>query len=700
MFTIKEFRSWSKPDNVPGLIGRKKVDWSIFEYGSHIPLIFHEDFENANQGIQIDMGKSEKIELLISDKIFEANLVNIDRKAVEYDTLQIRYDTNKELKDFLREKFQTSYNYLKKLRDQDEENSRKQHVVPDEIAEYIEFYETDEPFKYKLRLITAKNNIKRNVWWVNQGKTLQAELKESIIWAPIESSSGRSIYNWDTLAEVEKDDIILHYANGALRYVSKVITPAIISPIPESIDNGDWSDTGRLIKLEYYELEPVISLEKFNEELKNLNIEKGPINVKGEANQGYLFRFNEKGLKIIQKSQPETIWPDFAIVEDVEDTVVEYNAREILENIKKYIKSNGFIYPDGLIENFYLSLKTKPFVLLAGISGTGKTRLVRLFAEALKCKYKLVSVRPDWSDGSDLLGYKNIQGKFVPGAVIDYIKKANENPDEIYFLCLDEMNLARVEYYFSDFLSKMETRRREGVEFVTDKLLDSDTFEYEDDREKYGDIIIPENLYIVGTVNMDETTHPFSKKVLDRANTIEFNEVYLDNFLFSDDVDTVLDALPFKVNNDFLKAQYLTLNDCIEGNEELLKDIIDKLVEINNILQEANLQVGYRVRDELCFYMLYNQREGLLDENIAFDFQLMQKILPRIQGSGEAIKKVLVNLFKFTTGRDYSGEDGDIGEKAMEYVKANSDLLYPRSATKLAYMIQRYEEEGFTSYWL
>lgn len=411
-------------------------------------------------------------------------------------------------------------------------------------------------------------------------------------------------------------------------------------------------------------------------------------------------------MKIIQKSQPETIWPDFAIVEDVEDiedtvdTVVEYSTREIMDNIKKYIKSKGFIYSDGLIENFHLSLKTKPFVLLAGISGTGKTRLVRLFAEALKCKYKLVSVRPDWSDGSDLLGYKNIQGKFVPGAVIDYIKKANENPDEIYFLCLDEMNLARVEYYFSDFLSKMETRRRKGVEIVTDKLLDSDTFEYEDDREKYGDIIIPENLYIVGTVNMDETTHPFSKKVLDRANTIEFNEVYLDNFLFNDDVDTVLDDISFKVTNDFLKAEYLTLNDCIEGNEELLKDIIDKLVEINNILQEANLQVGYRVRDELCFYMLYNQLDGLLDKNTAFDFQLMQKILPRIQGSGEAIRRVLVKLFKFTTGHNLSTEEGNIGEKAMKYVEANSDLLYLKSAAKLAYMLKRFEEEGFTSYWL
>jgi len=378
----------------------------------------------------------------------------------------------------------------------------------------------------------------------------------------------------------------------------------------------------------------------------------------------------------------------------------DIQAVEIIDNIKKYIKSKGFIYPDGLIENFYLSLKTKPFVLLAGISGIGKTRLVRLFAEALKCKYKLVSVRPDWSDGSDLLGYKNIQGKFVPGAVIDYIKKANENPDEIYFLCLDEMNLARVEYYFSDFLSKMETRRREGVEFVTDKLLDSDTFEYEDDREKYGDIIIPENLYIVGTVNMDETTHPFSKKVLDRANTIEFNEVYLANFKLDDGLETDIDVIPFKVNNDFLKAEYLTLKDCLEDDEEFIMEIIDKLVEINNILQEANLQVGYRVRDELCFYMLYNHREELLDKNTAFDFQLMQKILPRIQGSGEAIRRVLVKLFEFTTGHDLSTEEGNIGEKAMDYVKANSDLLYPRSATKLAYMLKRFEEEGFTSYWL
>jgi len=378
----------------------------------------------------------------------------------------------------------------------------------------------------------------------------------------------------------------------------------------------------------------------------------------------------------------------------------DIQAAEIIDYIKKYIKSKGFIYPDGLIQNFYLSLKTKPFVLLAGISGTGKTRLVRLFAEALGCKYKLISVRPDWSDGSDLLGYKNIQGKFVPGAVIDYIKEANEDPDNIYLLCLDEMNLARVEYYFSDFLSLMETREKAGNRIVTDVLLDSNNFEKEEDRRKYGGLVLPDNLYIVGTVNMDETTHPFSKKVLDRANTIEFNEVYLDNFLFNDDVDTVLDDISFKVTNDFLKAEYLTLNDCIEGNEELLKDIIDKLVEINNILQEANLQVGYRVRDELCFYMLYNHREELLDKNTAFDFQLMQKILPRIQGSGEAIRRVLVKLFEFTTGHDLSTEEGNIGEKAMDYVKANSDLLYPRSATKLAYMLKRFEEEGFTSYWL
>ena len=121
---------------------------------------------------------------------------------------------------------------------------------------------------------------------------------------------------------------------------------------------------------------------------------------------------------------------------------------EKLEQIKSYISSRGYFYPDGIIDNFYLSLKSKPFVILAGISGTGKTRLIKLFAEAVGAtvnngRFSLVSVRPDWSDSSDLFGHLDINGKFVAGSILEFIKNAEDEQDKPYFLCLDEMNLSQ-----------------------------------------------------------------------------------------------------------------------------------------------------------------------------------------------------------------------------------------------------------------
>ncbi|MFW6017164.1 MAG: hypothetical protein ACOCRK_12055, partial [bacterium] len=117
----------------------------------------------------------------------------------------------------------------------------------------------------------------------------------------------------------------------------------------------------------------------------------------------------------------------------------DFDIKDIVVGITNYISSKGFTYPPGLIENFYLSLKTKPFVLLAGVSGTGKTKLVKLFAEAIGCteengQFKMISVRPDWSDSSDLLGYKNIRDKFQPGPMIEVLQDAAANPDDIYFV--------------------------------------------------------------------------------------------------------------------------------------------------------------------------------------------------------------------------------------------------------------------------
>lgn len=181
--------------------------------------------------------------------------------------------------------------------------------------------------------------------------------------------------------------------------------------------------------------------------------------------------------------------------------------KDVIARIKMYIASRGFRYGDGLVENFYLSLKSKPFVILAGTSGTGKTRLVQLFAQAIGAVYKMVPVRPDWSDSSDLFGHVNLNGEFVPGAITEFVFEASEHMEKPYILCLDEMNLARVEYYMSDILSVIESRDFDSEgRIVTAPLLSAAQCGQRECDWKYAGMQLSENLYIVGTVNMDETT--------------------------------------------------------------------------------------------------------------------------------------------------------------------------------------------------
>ncbi len=390
----------------------------------------------------------------------------------------------------------------------------------------------------------------------------------------------------------------------------------------------------------------------------------------------------------------------------------EVSTKETIETIKRYIASEGFNYDDGLIENFYLSLKAKPFVLLAGTSGTGKTRLVRLFAEAIGAKkkekddteennsrYLQVAVKPDWSDSTDLFGHVNLKNEFVPGAIIEFIKKAEDDPEKLpYILCLDEMNLARVEYYFSDFLSVMETRDRKGDSITTDRLIPKGCYSGDEEAGKlYADLIIPENLYIVGTVNMDETTFPFSKKVLDRANTIEFSHV---DFELPDEFDDK-EVAPSMVGNDFLKANYLNLKKDCKDRWESVNTFNDTVSKVNDILKKGDAHFGYRMRDEIIFYMLYNEDMGLLSEKEAFDNQIMQKILPRIQGSSETTANLLKELFTKVCAGPYTSKSGQSDARKMEaYLSDGGIADYPKSAKKICMMLRRYEDDDFTSFWV
>ena len=371
--------------------------------------------------------------------------------------------------------------------------------------------------------------------------------------------------------------------------------------------------------------------------------------------------------------------------------VLVMKTAEKIEHLHKYIRSKGFNYSLKDVANFYLSLKTKPFVILAGISGTGKTQLARKFAEAINAKCELIPVKPDWTDNSDLIGYVDIDNKFKEKSIIKIIKEATSQPQKIYIVLLDEMNLARVEHYFSDFLSIIETREYDGNRIVTKNLITDVNYKEE---EELKELIIPENVYIVGTVNMDETTHPFSRKVLDRANSIELNQVDLDWINESlGKIEKLED-----VNNDFLKAKYLRFGDLPENEKGYCKKIINALKEIDKILKEADFQIGYRIRDELCFYMLYQREiEDIISYEEAFDFQIMQKILPRIQGSSSRVKKTIVKLIGYLSGKgdfdeNYSVED--IVKKVSEVTKNK------KSINKLLFMLRRYEDDGFTSFWI
>ncbi|MGY2611857.1 MrcB family domain-containing protein [Bacillus pretiosus] len=362
---------------------------------------------------------------------------------------------------------------------------------------------------------------------------------------------------------------------------------------------------------------------------------------------------------------------------------VHLDQQSIIDHVSSYIQSKGFFYEKKDLINFFLSLKTKPFVILSGISGTGKTKIVQWFAESLGAteengQFTLIPVRPDWSDSSDLLGYVNLQGEFQERPLIKVLENADTNPNRPYFVVLDEMNLARVEYYFSDFLSVIESRKWKDGKIVTSPVLP------ESITNKH--ITIPSNVYIIGTVNMDETTHPLSKKVLDRANTIEFNTVNLDYFNFLMDVEEKEAEI---ASNRSLETEYLHLKECFKENEDLVRNISNILIEINKIIESVGAQVGYRIRDEICFYMAYNEQGKLLSFDEALDYQIYQKILPRLAGSDGRTEEVLKQLYVLCANEEY-----DSGNNDASYAK------YPRSANKLSHMLRRFEYDGFTSFWI
>ena len=376
---------------------------------------------------------------------------------------------------------------------------------------------------------------------------------------------------------------------------------------------------------------------------------------------------------------------------------------------------------------YITAIKSKPFLLLAGISGTGKSRIVRELARACwdvdseeykahKPKnFEMVQVKPNWHDSSELIGYvSRIDGvRYVVGPFLKFMVKAIQDPNTPYFLCLDEMNLAPVEQYFAEFLSVVESRKvdKDG-NVVTDPLVDySSTEEYKslidqlfcDDAERNAyltevggkRLTIPQNLIVVGTVNMDETTFSFSRKVLDRAMTIEMNEVDLMAGLTNRHENIG------KIEFDDIIGKAVEGVDVYAAHEGVCKKAIEYLESINATLDKTPFKVAYRTRNELLLYVVNNLSWKTDDESEYFviaralDEITCMKILTRIEGDET---KVSAN---FLDGLGNAIKSGlvEIDKDLLQANKSHKgDAYQPISLDKLDEMKERLKS-GYTSFW-
>lgn len=360
---------------------------------------------------------------------------------------------------------------------------------------------------------------------------------------------------------------------------------------------------------------------------------------------------------------------------------------------------------------YITAIKSKPLLLLAGISGTGKSRIVRELARACweegteeykahKPKnFEIVQVKPNWHDSSELIGYvSRVSGnpEFMVGDFLKFVAKAWENPDVPYFLCLDEMNLAPVEQYFAEYLSVVESRKSQDDGTVkTDAILKKVDEEWyfnltalltsnESIRQQFNTngITIPQNLIVVGTVNMDETTFSFSRKVLDRAMTIEMNEVDLKGGLKKHHEQIG------KLGRAELIGTAVEGVDIYEPNKDVCEKVIDYLQEINAKLEGTPFKVAYRTRNEFLLYVVNNlpyKQEGESDDFViqrALDEITSMKVLSRIEGDETKVSRTFLNSLE------------EVIQTALPEISIENSV----SLKKLTEMKKRLES-GYTSFW-
>lgn len=445
-------------------------------------------------------------------------------------------------------------------------------------------------------------------------------------------------------------------------------------------------DVYKQIGIESSELEELVgvnALNTFNENLKRNN-EELKVNIKNiekdiKIKSRYLQEINDL---IEMSKQEEERLISLGLLNSKEETdkvkeKVDINKDEYIDYIIKYLACSyrdNLYYNKETIERLYTALSTSQLVILSGSPGTGKTSLIEGFSDAIGANKKIISVQPNWTETQDLIGFYNpIDKKYISTPFLDFLIDAKSNDDSLYIVCLDEMNLAHVEYYFAEFLSKLESKNRElelysediyiknkeeieiQMKFIENKynikskedifnIEDMSIFEkYNELKSQYQNLIkynhkltIPSNIRFVGTINKDETTKNLSPKVVDRSFIMEVEKYSeetkkhmlekMDEYKANYDKVLNLDSKDFRVNR-------------LDIDEE-------KLNELKNISGIVNKEFGISLNNRFYKQVGEIMSVGIINEEELLDSIILTKIIPKINVYIESDNEEKINKFE------------------------------------------------------
>ena len=604
-------------------------------------------------------------------------------------------------------------------------NSDNNELIPEIVAaiesDYVQNSINEVAFKFQ----KASDFFEyfKNLKEPNEGfyKTLQKKYLDSestysefIKTLPVDSEEYKLIYSIGKLISyidvnaANKNELNEYDDKRTLALTGIRQTLWLKSLLEYKVKNNDYSTFTPIIKSALIYLEdPTREITLFSEnhrEMVAINLLKQHSFNKDEFVNQFINFFKPYGINPINPLNHNRIISEilyrFPEVEKLwkKSPKIKINAPSIIKDFFDITQKSGLKFSEQLIKRFIASLTTKPFVILSGLSGSGKTKIAQSFVEWMcesENQYKIVPVGADWTNREPLLGYPNglIGDEYITpdNGVIHLLMEASkeENTSKPYFLILDEMNLSHVERYFADFLSTMESN--DTIKLYTGAK-----------RKSLGGLEIdleigwPKNVFIIGTVNIDETTYMFSPKVLDRANVIEFRISDNDIKTFLNE-PTILNLENLKGTGTSFAESFLSIahSNEIVKNDQLTKELVLFFSE----LQPVGAEFGYRSASEIMQLVTKLKLiEPKINHNESLDIAIVQKLLPKLHGSRSKLVKILVALASIciegVTLEEFEKKFDDYLNNNFFGIK----IKYPISFEKIIRMYKNVLKNGYTSY--